>query len=139
MYQSTALDFVRPCDGIQMQILWRQQVSEEQVKTAETAETPKGEARGDSEGDARQEMPRRPERRERRRRSNELRPLEVTVENNNVARALSQLKREMARDGIRKELKRRRFYEKPSVKKRRKWRDAERRRRKERRRARMAR
>ena len=75
---------------------------------------------------------------QRRRRSNELRPLEVVVENNNVGRALSQLKREMARDGIRKELKRRRFYEKPSVKKRRKWRDAERRRRKERRRARMA-
>ncbi len=74
-----------------------------------------------------------------RRRNNDLRPLEVVVENNNVGRALSQLKREMARDGIRKELKRRRFYEKPSVKKRRKWREAERRRRKERRRARMAR
>jgi small subunit ribosomal protein S21 len=83
-------------------------------------------------------MPKRGERRDRRRRQNELRPLEVVVENNNVGRALSQLKREMARDGIRKELKRRRFYEKPSVKKRRKWRDAERRRRKERRRARMA-
>jgi len=70
------------------------------------------------------------------RKSNELMPLEVTVENNNVGRAISRLKREMAREGIRKELKRRRFYEKPSVKKRRKMREAERRRRKERRRAR---
>ena len=70
------------------------------------------------------------------RKSNELMPLEVTVENNNVGRAISRVKREMAREGIRKELKRRRFYEKPSVKKRRKMREAERRRRKERRRAR---
>ncbi len=65
------------------------------------------------------------------RKSNELTPLEVVVENNNVGRAISRLKREMAREGIRKELKRRRFYEKPSVKKRRKQREAERRRRKE--------
>ena len=69
------------------------------------------------------------------RKSNELSPLEVVVENNNIGRAISRLKREMAREGIRKELKRRRFYEKPSVKKRRKQREAERRRRKERRRA----
>jgi small subunit ribosomal protein S21 len=68
------------------------------------------------------------------RKTNELTPLEVVVDNNNVGRAISRLKREMAREGIRKELKRRRFYEKPSVKKRRKQREAERRRRKERRR-----
>ena len=70
-----------------------------------------------------------------RRDRNDLGPLEVTVDNNNLGRAISRLKREMAREGIRKELKRRRFYEKPSVKKRRKQREAERRRRKERRRA----
>ena len=69
------------------------------------------------------------------RRTNELGPLEVTVENNNIGRAISRLKRERAREGGRQELKRRRVYETPSVKKRRKQRDAERRRRKERRRA----
>ncbi len=69
--------------------------------------------------------------------SNELvlRPLEVIVEGDNVERAIKALKRKVAQEGIYKELKRRRFYEKPSVKTKRKQREAERRRRKERRRA----
>ena len=68
--------------------------------------------------------------------SNELvlRPLEVIVEGDNVERAIKALKRKVAQEGIYKELKRRRFYEKPSVKTKRKQREAERRRRKERRR-----
>ncbi len=49
--------------------------------------------------------------------------------------AIKALKRKVAHEGIYKELKRRRFYEKPSVKRKRKQREAERRRRKERRRA----
>ncbi len=61
----------------------------------------------------------------------ELGPIEVRVERDNVQRAISQLKRLMAREGILKEVKNRRFYEKPSVKDKRKRRDAERRRRKE--------
>ena len=68
--------------------------------------------------------------------SNELvlRPLEVIVEGDNVERAIKALKRKVAQEGIYKELKRRRFYEKPSVKTKRKQREAARRRRKERRR-----
>ncbi len=58
-------------------------------------------------------------------------PIEVRVDRDNVARAISQLKRMMAREGILKEVKNRRFYEKPSEKDKRKRRDAERRRRKE--------
>ena len=69
----------------------------------------------------------------------ELGPIEVRVERDNVQRAISQLKRLMAREGILKELKNRRFYEKPSVKDKRKRRDAERRRRKEMRKARAMR
>lgn len=65
----------------------------------------------------------------------DLRPLEVIVEGDNVERAIKALKRKVAHEGIYKELKRRRFYEKPSVAKKRKQREAERRRRKERRRA----
>ena len=68
-----------------------------------------------------------------------LRPLEVVVEGDNVERAIKALKRKVATEGIYKELKRRRFYEKPSVKRKRKQREAERRRRKERRRALRAR
>jgi small subunit ribosomal protein S21 len=59
------------------------------------------------------------------------RPLEVTVEGDNVDRAINRLKRKMADEGVLKELKKRRFYEKPSVRKKRKQREAERRRRKE--------
>ena len=65
----------------------------------------------------------------------DLRPLEVIVEGDNVERAIKTLKRKVAHEGIYQELKRRRFYEKPSVAKKRKQREAERRRRKERRRA----
>ena len=68
-----------------------------------------------------------------------LRPLEVTVEGDNVERAIKALKRKVAHEGIYKELKRRRYFEKPSVKRKRKQREAERRRRKERRRALRAR
>lgn len=63
-----------------------------------------------------------------------LRPLEVVVDGDNVERAIKVLKRKVAQEGIYKELKRRRFYEKPCVKRKRKQREAERRRRKERRR-----
>lgn len=69
----------------------------------------------------------------------DLGPIEVAVERDNMQRAISQLKRLMAREGILKELKNRRFYEKPSVKDKRKRRDAERRRRKEVRKERAAR
>jgi len=59
------------------------------------------------------------------------RPLEVTVDSEHVDRAINRLKRKMADEGILKELKKRRFFEKPSVRKKRKMREAERRRRKE--------
>lgn len=68
------------------------------------------------------------------RRDDKLGPLEVEVRDNNVNRAINRLKREIGREGVSRELKRRRFYEKPSVAKRRKQREAERRRRKEERR-----
>ena len=54
-------------------------------------------------------------------------PLEVRVDGDNINRAMNQLKRKMANEGIFKELKKRRFYEKPSEKKKRKQREAERR------------
>lgn len=59
----------------------------------------------------------------------ELGPLEVKVHDGRVDRAIGRLKRSMAREGILKELKVRRFYEKPSIKEKRKRREAERRRR----------
>ncbi len=58
-------------------------------------------------------------------------PIEVKVDRENINRAISQLKRLMAREGVLKDLKNRRFHEKPSEKEKRKRRDAERRRRKE--------
>ena len=63
------------------------------------------------------------------------RPLEVTVDERGVERAIRQLKRKIASEGVTKELKRRKHYEKPSVRKRRKSREAERRRRRKERRA----
>lgn len=54
-------------------------------------------------------------------------PLEVRVDGDNINRAINQLKRKMANEGIFKELKKRRFYEKPSEQKKRKQREAERR------------
>jgi len=50
--------------------------------------------------------------------------LEVTVYQNQVERALKVLKRQLTKDGLVKELKRRRFYEKPSLKKKRKQKEA---------------
>jgi|TARA_B100000745_G_C20131845_1_gene387860 small subunit ribosomal protein S21 len=43
--------------------------------------------------------------------------LQVTVYQNQVERALKGLKRQLSKEGFFKELKRRRFYQKPSVKK----------------------
>lgn len=63
------------------------------------------------------------------------RPMEVKVEGDNINRAINQLKRKMANEGIYKELKKRRFYEKPSERKKRKQREAERRLRKAQRRS----
>ena len=60
-------------------------------------------------------------------RTADLRPLEVRVEGENINRAINQLKRKMANEGIYKELKKRRFYEKPSERRKRKQREAERR------------
>ena len=60
----------------------------------------------------------------------EFRPIEVAVQDGNVNRALSMLKRKMAAEGIYKELRKRRFFEKPSEEKKRRSREAERRRKK---------
>ena len=60
----------------------------------------------------------------------DFRPLEVVVENGNVDRAIRILKRRMADAGVLRELKKRRFYEKPSERKKRKQLEAIRRRRK---------
>jgi small subunit ribosomal protein S21 len=57
-------------------------------------------------------------------------PLEVSVDGDNVERALKALKRKMANEGIYKELKKRKFFMKPSEETKRKQREAERRRRK---------
>ncbi len=54
--------------------------------------------------------------------------MEVKVQNNRIEDAIKSLKRQMMKDGILKELKNRRAYEKPSVKKKRKQREAKRRR-----------
>jgi len=61
------------------------------------------------------------------RRDSDSNPLEVRVEGENINRAINQLKRKMANEGIYKELKKRRFYEKPSERRKRKMREAERR------------
>lgn len=50
--------------------------------------------------------------------------MEVTVYQNQVEKALKVLKRQMSKEGLLRELKRRRFYEKPSVKKKRKQKEA---------------
>jgi len=67
-----------------------------------------------------------------------LAPLEVEV-TGDLAKALRVLKRKMANEGIFKEMKKRRYYDKPSVKLRKKRADALRRRRKAERRAQQAR
>jgi len=65
--------------------------------------------------------------RDHRSRDAELRPLEVWVDGDNVERAIRMLKRKMAEEGIFRELKKRRYYEKPSEAKKRKSREAARR------------
>ncbi len=54
----------------------------------------------------------------------------ITVHANDIDRALRDLKRMVQREGVLKDLKKRRYYEKPSVKKKRKQLEAARRRRK---------
>lgn len=56
--------------------------------------------------------------------------MDIIVRNNDLDRAIRDLKRETQKEGIVRELKRRSAYEKPSVKKKRKSMEAERRRRK---------
>ena len=56
------------------------------------------------------------------------RPLEVRVDDRGVERAIRKLRRLMASEGILREIKRRRHYEKPSIKAKRKEREADRRR-----------
>ena len=58
------------------------------------------------------------------------RPVEVVVGEKGVERAIKHLKRKMASEGILRELKRRRNYMKPSVRRRKKESEAARRRRK---------
>ena len=65
------------------------------------------------------------------RESVELGPIEVAVRDNNINRAINQLKRQVGREGINRAAKRHRFYVKPSDAKRQKSIEAERRRRKE--------
>ena len=54
--------------------------------------------------------------------------MEIRVNDKDLERALKFLKREIQKDGLLGELKKRRFYEKPSVKLRRKQREARKRR-----------
>lgn len=56
--------------------------------------------------------------------------MEIRVNDNDVEKALKILKREVQKTGLLGELKKRRYYEKPSVRLRRKQRDAQKRRRK---------
>lgn len=56
--------------------------------------------------------------------------MEIRVEGNNIEKALRVLKRKIQQDGMLRELKNRRFYEKPSLKKKRKRREAQKRRQK---------
>jgi small subunit ribosomal protein S21 len=60
------------------------------------------------------------------------RPLEVRVDDRGVERALRRLRRIMANEGVLREVKRRRHYEKPSSRRKRKEREAIRRRRRQR-------
>lgn len=56
--------------------------------------------------------------------------MEVKVFDSQLEKALKDLKRKLAKEGIMKELKRRRFYEKPSLKKKTKQKEARKRRQK---------
>jgi small subunit ribosomal protein S21 len=53
--------------------------------------------------------------------------LEIRVSGNDLEKALKILKRQLQKDGLLKELKKRRFYEKPSVKLKTKQREAQKR------------
>ena len=57
-------------------------------------------------------------------------PLEVQVGDKGIERAIKHLKRKLAAEGLLRELKKRRHYMKPSIKKRKKIAEAARRRRK---------
>lgn len=54
--------------------------------------------------------------------------LEIKVNGNDIEKALKLLKRQLQKDGLLKELKKRRYYEKPSVKLKSKQREAQKRR-----------
>lgn len=54
--------------------------------------------------------------------------MEIRVSGNDIEKALKLLKRQLQKDGLLKELKKRRFYEKPSVKMKSKQREAQKRR-----------
>jgi small subunit ribosomal protein S21 len=56
--------------------------------------------------------------------------MQVTVQNNNIEGAITTLKRKLAREGFFSEMKERRFYDKPSVQRKKKRAKAEKRRRK---------
>ncbi len=56
--------------------------------------------------------------------------MDITVRGNDIERALRDLKRTLQKEGFFKEIKKRKHYEKPSVKKKRKQAEAARRRRK---------
>ena len=62
--------------------------------------------------------------------SADARRMEIKVFNNNVEKALKVAKKKLAGEGLFRELKRRRYYEKPSVRKKAKQREAQRRRQK---------
>ncbi len=57
--------------------------------------------------------------------------IEIIVGQNNLEKAMRVLKRKLIREGVFKELKSRRFYEKPSEKKKRKTKEAQKKRRKD--------
>ena len=57
-------------------------------------------------------------------------PLEVEVRDN-IDKAMKLLKQKVTKEGLLQELKRRRYYEKPSVRKKRKMREARKRKRRE--------
>lgn len=49
----------------------------------------------------------------------------VEVSDNDVEKAIRKLRKKCQKDGILRDVKNRRYFDKPSVKKRRKWREAE--------------
>ncbi len=53
--------------------------------------------------------------------------MQIRVDNRNLEKALRLLKRKMQTDGLFRELKNRRFYEKPSLRKKRKRRESQKR------------